>query len=393
MKSNKFYLLNPHGNVGSNLSFHGVDGYTIDIQKAKIFDRNDALTHTQSGYRNFKQPETMVSAQHLEKFARNRVDMQLIDTNFANTMHESGEYVVQIKGCYDGNDVPFATGLSGERSYNVDEAMVFSYEQAVKVLANYNGEGALFFSKEYINSIKRPTIPASKIDYKEMIIEQGVSYIPFDLDGDFTLTCPNCKKEQTQRSESWFYGCTNSECYESTEDKRIGEVVQDMFDGGLKGLMSAEYKIQVNNCCPECYHHDCDDDCECDCDDECENRCEDNCPQHNCEICKGESDENGTYVTEKTIDWSDCKDIASDVIEFAIKNGFVVPAPKQEFIVEFQKDCWLDGSNGDPGRTCNLDSAKTFRTERSAHSFLKHSKRSNPHRTYSSAKVRNKSHY
>ncbi|ELP6118898.1 TPA: hypothetical protein I7730_15690 [Vibrio vulnificus] len=392
MQSNKFYLLNPHGNVGSNLSFHGTSGYVTDTRKAKIFDRNDALTHNQSSYRYFGQPETMVSAEHLEKFVRNRVDMQHIDHNFANTVHETNEYFVLIKNCYDGNDVPFVTDPEGTRSYNVDEAMTFSYEKAVKVLSTYN-EGALFYPKAYIDSIKRPTIPANKIDYKEMIVEQGVNYVPFDLDGEFVLECPTCKKEQTQRSPSWFYGCTNIECHQSKDDKHISEVLQGLFNGGLKGLMSAEYKISVKNCCPECYHHDCDDDCMCDCDEECDGRCEKKCPQHDCEICNGESDESGTYVTEKTIDWTDCKDIASDVIKFAIKNGFVIPAPKQEFVVEFQNGCWLDGSEGDPGRTCNLESAKIFRTERSAHYFLKQSKRANPHRAFSQSKIKNKAEY
>lgn len=59
----------------------------------------------------------------------------------------------------------------------------------------------------------------------------------------------------------------------------------------------------------------------------------------------------------------------------------------ERFVVQVSEGCWLDGSDGDPGRTMVLSSARQWRTAVAAQRALNRAKRENQHRTFRESRV------
>lgn len=60
---------------------------------------------------------------------------------------------------------------------------------------------------------------------------------------------------------------------------------------------------------------------------------------------------------------------------------------KDFYIIEFQKGVWLDGSQGDPGRTLVKESARMHPTYNDAVQTLAYHSRINKHRNWNNTKI------
>lgn len=213
MKKNRFYKTSCHGGVGSNVCFHAINGkgYVTNLDDAHIYTIKEAQSEVDKGYiRNYPEQELFLSADHVDELAVWKVDCQLVKLQYPDAKDSNNEYVAYKEGCWDGNDLGFASGLS--YNYDYSKARVFTSEQ----VKNIDFKGWVVVPKSHADEISRMTFQYSNINRRKMISGAGVVGIHKPRNRSTTgkqrWNCPSCGKISWQYHPYEFDGCVDSSC-------------------------------------------------------------------------------------------------------------------------------------------------------------------------------------
>jgi len=189
----RFYLACFRDNVGSNVSFHCIDGkgYATDISKAHVYSREDAQKEWDTG-RTYDRP---ISADHVDELAVWKVDHQYIP-NETQIIDGVVGYAVFVKGQFDGNDVYWLNKQSFETSTDFEMASYFLLEEI-------RGLGQIYVAIPYhlADKAKRRTFDFSKYNPRTMTQGAGLK-MPEHLkkakhrvkNPKSRFNCPSCGK-------------------------------------------------------------------------------------------------------------------------------------------------------------------------------------------------------
>lgn len=205
---NRFYLACLRDNLGSNVSFHCVNGrgYHTDIDRAEVYTKEEAQQAWERG-RDFDLP---LSADQVDALAVWHVDCQLLPNE---TTIETGctEYVGFVKGRWDGNDVYWLTRTNSKTDFS----------QAVSFEAPEQNSDVIYLPRHMADKVKRRTIQIQSVNRRKMITAAGL-VIPAHIkkakrrkdSGMTRWNCPCCGRISWQMNPYDFNGCSNSNCSE-----------------------------------------------------------------------------------------------------------------------------------------------------------------------------------
>ncbi|UKA12857.1 hypothetical protein [Photobacterium damselae] len=217
----RFYLVSPHSNVGSNVSFHSINnkGYTTNIDDSHIYTREEIQKLVDDkALRTSNQQEIPLSADHVDDLAVWHVDMQYLhptDT-YPTKKDAANEYViVNYNTGYDGNDVAFVSNIS--QSFDYAKAMIFT-EKEIRSL-QVSGELTdkyKVYPKTHTDTIARRTFQEHNINRKTMIQGAGIKGVrqkrKRQSSGLVRMNCPTCGKIAWQRNPYEFESCSDPMC-------------------------------------------------------------------------------------------------------------------------------------------------------------------------------------
>ncbi|OCY53717.1 hypothetical protein [Acinetobacter pittii] len=190
---NRFYLACFRDNVGTNVSFHCVDGkgYATDIDKAHVYSLEEAQKEWDTG-RTYDRP---ISAEHVDELAIWKVDHQYIPHETQVIDGVIG-YAVFVKGQFDGNDVYWLNKKSFKTSTDFEMASYFSIEEIAELDKRFIAIPYCLAEKA-----KRRTFDFSKYNARSMTQGAGLK-MPDHLkkakrrveNPKSRFNCPNCGK-------------------------------------------------------------------------------------------------------------------------------------------------------------------------------------------------------
>lgn len=211
---NRFYLACFRDNVGSNVSFHCVDGkgYSTNIDKAHVYTLEEAQNEWDSA-REYDQP---ISADHIDALSKWHVDHQYLPSK--TVLNSPMNCYVAFKDrLWDGNDVYWLNTDTCTTSTDFDTANVFDAEKAEKLDKSYI---ALPF--HLADSVKRRTFDYRLFNPRLMVEEAGL-VMPSRFkkknqkkpsSGKTRWNCPSCGRLSWQFNPHDFMGCRNIKCDE-----------------------------------------------------------------------------------------------------------------------------------------------------------------------------------
>lgn len=205
MKSDRFYLACLRDTVGTNVSFHGLSGYTSDIDKARSYSREEAQSEWNSG-RSFDLP---LCADKVDALGIYHVDCQYIpcDTEIATGC---SRYVAFQRQRWDGNDV-----------YWLTDTGAFTTDFLLAAISEHpdNRDNLVWLPYSVANAAKRRTFAVNKIDRRRMIQAAGLitpehikRYRRRKPSSKTRMNCPSCGRIHWQYNPHEFEGCTNIGC-------------------------------------------------------------------------------------------------------------------------------------------------------------------------------------
>lgn len=165
--SQLFYLRDSRTNVGSTCLFWAKDGcgYTSDLDKAHVYTLEEAQRKF-----NSRHTDVPLCKDFVDKVARTRTDHQHLDQSKSGLVAGCGEYVIHVKGDFDGNDVYWKT-TSGS-SVNLSEALVLSEYEAKESVRLF--DDVIIYPLPYVMSVSRHTLQASMVNERIMITAAGI---------------------------------------------------------------------------------------------------------------------------------------------------------------------------------------------------------------------------
>ncbi|EPW5429332.1 hypothetical protein ACWM3R_001467 [Vibrio cholerae] len=212
-QKNRFYKTSPHGGVGSNVSFHAINGggYVTNIDLAHIYTRDEAQDEVNKGWlRSSTSEELFLSVDHVDELSIWKVDCQHVKLSYPENTDPKDEYVLYRKGCWDGNDLGFASKLS--HSFDYSKARVFNGNE----LKQMDTEGWVVVPKFHCDEIARRTFEEVSINRKKMISCAGIVGIrkkrKSKTNGKTKFNCPECGKIVWQYDPYDFQSCTDILC-------------------------------------------------------------------------------------------------------------------------------------------------------------------------------------
>jgi hypothetical protein len=185
---NQFYLQDSRGLTGNNVVFHQVDGagYGTNLDKLEVL----TLEQAQRSH-DGRETDVPLLKSLVDELSITAVDHQVMPTEL--TDDENGEYVVQITGYFNGNDIAFI-GPHGS-TYNYSEALVHTRDEGV--LLGCKSRYALF-AKSDMDKVCRRTFQAPNIDKLRMIKRPGIKLVKpkrqRPTTGKTRGNCPTCGK-------------------------------------------------------------------------------------------------------------------------------------------------------------------------------------------------------
>ncbi|WP_337077783.1 hypothetical protein [Acinetobacter pittii] len=204
----RFYLACFRDNVGSNVSFHCIEGrgYATDINKAHVYTREEAQKEWDTG-RTYDRP---ISADHVNALAVWKVDHQYIP-NETQIIDGVIGFAVFVKGQFDGNDVYWLNKKSFETSTDFELASYFSLEEITDLGKRY--VAIPFYLAE---KAKRRTFDLSKYNPRTMTQGAGLK-MPAHLkkaerrveNPKSRFNCPSCGKIVWQFNPYEFDHCNH----------------------------------------------------------------------------------------------------------------------------------------------------------------------------------------
>lgn len=207
---NRFYLRSPHGNTGSNMVFHAIDGggYTSNLDLAHVY----TLEEAQAKYNHARDGEHPVSADHVDALSVEKVDHQYLPN--ASVFEDwCSSYVAYEKGIYDGNDVFWLS--QNNRSTNLSTSdIIFEDEGRQMDQSKY-----VVLPYELAVEKARRTFDASLFNPRKMITSAGLR-MPEHLKSHkrrvqnpmARFNCPECGKINWQHNPYDFDGCKDWNC-------------------------------------------------------------------------------------------------------------------------------------------------------------------------------------
>lgn len=162
-----FYLRDSRGNTGSSCMFWAKDGngYTSNLGKAEVYSLESAQRHFNDRY-----TDVPLSKDLVDVVARTRVDHQHLDESKAGLMVGCNEYVIHVRGDYDGNDVYWKT--TNGSSVNLSEALVLKKAEATEAVKLF--DDVIIYPMPYVVSISRHTLQVDMIVERRMITAAGI---------------------------------------------------------------------------------------------------------------------------------------------------------------------------------------------------------------------------
>lgn len=162
-----FYLRDTRSNTGSSCIFwaENGNGYTTNLDKAHVYTTEEAQRYIDNRHTDVPLCKELVDA-----VATVRVDHQYLDESKAGLVTGCNEYVIHVKGDWDGNDVYWkATGGS---SVNLSEALVLKMAEAKEAVRLF--DDVIIYSLPYVQSISRRTLQVKNINERRMITAAGI---------------------------------------------------------------------------------------------------------------------------------------------------------------------------------------------------------------------------
>lgn len=206
---NRFYLRSPHGNTGSNMVFHAIDGkgYTSNLDLAHVY----TLEEAQKEWELARDGEYPISADHVDALAVWKVDHQYIPNETQPFTDIHNTYVAFKKGEWDGNDVYWLNIDKCSTSTDFDHASVFGYPVAKKLDSCY-----VIIPFCLADKAKRRTFDFRKLNKKTMVFGAGLK-TPDHLkkarhrnpNPMTRFNCPECGKINWQHNPYDFEGCNH----------------------------------------------------------------------------------------------------------------------------------------------------------------------------------------
>lgn len=150
----KYIVRDSRSNVGTNMQFWcaGGKGYTTNINNAGRYSLDEATSM-------HKRRDSDIPMDFDVAFAmgNQRVDMQYLDADEASNCKDIGGYVLQAPERYDGNDILFITSLSGETSFNYQDALVLGEDINLLSLCELSVHYKIW-PKAYLDGLVRTTL-------------------------------------------------------------------------------------------------------------------------------------------------------------------------------------------------------------------------------------------
>jgi len=215
----EFYLTSPHNWVGRNVAFWGKNGngYTSNLDEAEIYTREKMQKKVSDGHlRHYPNEEMPLSASHVNELSEWRVDCQYVNKEYPEHKDANGEYVAYRKGCWDGNDLGFASILS--HSFNYESARTFTEEQ----ISVIDFDGWVVVPKSHTDEIARRAFQGFNINKRKMVQGAGIKGCRKPREskttGKVRWNCPCCGKISWQWNPYEFEGCNDINCEEWTSN-------------------------------------------------------------------------------------------------------------------------------------------------------------------------------
>lgn len=204
---NRFYLACFRDNVGSNVSFQCKEfkGYHTNVDKAHVCTLEEAQHH----FNHAREYDLPISADHVDELVVWKVDHQNLPTK--SDLTPSDEYVVFMKGRWDGNDV-YWSNLSGR--YSTDFSQALKIGRTAAECINHNEFVVVPF--DLANHHKRKTFDFRKLNNRTMVQGAGLK-MPEHLkkakrkkeNSKTRFNCPECGKINWQHNPHDFEGCNH----------------------------------------------------------------------------------------------------------------------------------------------------------------------------------------
>lgn len=205
MNATGFYLRDSRNNVGSTCMFWAKDGrgYTSDLDRAEIYSLAQAQCHI-----NDRETDRPLSVPLVDELATVRVDHQDLDPARSGVIAGCTQYVVQIPGNYDGNDVYWMA--TDSHSVNFSAAMILTADEARK---NAKHRVGVIYAFEYVQSISRRTLQVSNVNERKMITAAGIRKPKWTRSrattGKTRGNCPHCGKLTWGYNPHEAYSCAD----------------------------------------------------------------------------------------------------------------------------------------------------------------------------------------
>ncbi len=189
------------------MSFQRKDfkGYHTDIDQAHECTLEEAQRH----YNHAREYDQPISADHVDELVVWKVDHQNLPTK--SDLTPSDEYVVFMKGRWDGNDV-YWSNLNGHSSTDFSQALRIGRTAAECI----NDNDFIVVPFDLANRHKRKTFDFRKLNNRTMVQGAGLK-MPEHLkktkrkkeDSKTRFNCPECGKINWQHNPYDFDGCNH----------------------------------------------------------------------------------------------------------------------------------------------------------------------------------------
>jgi len=165
MSEQLFYLQDSRSCVGTNVLFWRKDGcgYGTNLDELEVYTLAEAQSHHDGRDSDIPLLKSLV-----DELSIIAVDHQVLPES--GTIDPSDEYVIQRKGCWNGNDIRFISYYGN--TYEYSKAAVLTREEAEELFSDT--KRFAIFSKAEIDKISRRTFQVENIDKRLMIKKPGI---------------------------------------------------------------------------------------------------------------------------------------------------------------------------------------------------------------------------